>query len=140
MTHRYILSIVCLLGVLAGCEDAHTTDTKSCLVGTWIAESTREGATTRRTMTIQPDGRVKEAIHVAASSGVLNDQLLEGEWSFDGANFKRKYTYVDGTPLTNVNFIYETYELRSVTNSSLVAVSNVGRGEIRFQRVAGKSN
>lgn len=79
---------------------------------------------------------MKETVHLVAPSGASNTELREGEWFFDGANLKRKYTYVDGKPLTNAHFIYETHELKSVTSSELVASSSVGRGELRLKRDA----
>ena len=63
-------------------------------------------------------------------------EVREGEWFFDGVNFKRKYTSLDENGLTNAFFIDETHELISVSASELAGVSRVGWGEIRFRRAA----
>ena len=136
---KHTISIALVLGAIAGallmaCEDPRTGRVKDQLVGTWFAESADHGDITRRVLTMQADGHVHETVRFRASNGASDDHTREGEWSFDGANFKRKYTYVDGKPLTNAYFIYETYELRSVTDTELVAASKAGRGEVRFQR------
>ena len=119
---------------LAACEDQHERDVKARLAGTWYAESTEHGSSVRRVLTFEEDGRVKETVRVMAPNGATKFESRNGEWFFDGVNLKRKYTYVDGKPLTNANFIYETYELKSVTESELVAASSVGRGEVRLKR------
>ena len=129
-----VLLLVLIVSFLAACEDPQVSDIKARLIGTWFVESKEHGGIARRVLTVEANGRVKEMIQTVAPSGASIAESREGEWSFDGVNFKRRYTYVDGKPLTNAHFIYETYELRSVTASELVAVSNVGRGELRFKR------
>ena len=130
---RTALAIL-LLSLLSACEDPRVRDTKGRMVGTWIADSVAHGGVSRRVLTLQADGRVKETIRLVAPSGASDSESREGEWFFDGVNFKRKYTHVDGKALTNAHFIYETHELRSVTASEFVAASRVGKGEVRFQR------
>jgi hypothetical protein len=119
---------------MAGCEDSGTRATKSRMVGTWIAESQEHGGRVQRVLTLGADGRMTDSVRLVAPSGTSKLEEREGEWFFDGVNFKRKYTYVDGKPLTNAHFIYETYELKAVSDSELVGVSGVGRGEVRYQR------
>lgn len=133
---RTSLLLTLMVGLLAACEDAQVRDVKVRLVGTWHVESQEHGGVARRVLTFEADGRVKETVRVTAPSGASESGSREGEWFFDGVNLKRKYTYVDGKPLTNAHFIYETHELKSVTASDLVAASNVGRGEVRFKRDA----
>lgn len=120
--------------LLAGCQDAGTQQTKARLVGTWTSESSSQAGVTRRTLSLQADGRVKDTVHITAPTGVSATEIREGEWFFDGVNLKRKYTYIDGKPLTNAHFIYETQELKSITDSELVASSNVGRGTLKLER------
>lgn len=122
--------------MLAACDDPQTRDVKARLVGTWSTEATEHGGVARRVLTLQADGRVKESVRIVAPSGASDLNSRDGEWFFDGVNIKRKYTHVDGRPLTNAHFIYETHELRSLTESELVAASNVGRGELRFRKEA----
>lgn len=134
MDRRVALSGVFLGCLLTGCEDRQTRDVKARLVGTWVVESPEHGGVARRVLRLQADGHVTETVRLVAPGGAADLELREGEWFFDGLNLKRKYTYVDGKPLTNAHFIYETYELKSVTASELVASSNVGRGEVRLKR------
>ena len=122
--------------MLTACEDPQTRDVKARLVGTWSTESAEHGGVARRVLSLQADGRVRETVRIVAPSGASDLNSRDGEWFFDGVNIKRKYTYVDGKPLTNAHFIYETHELKSLTESELVAASNVGRGELRFRREA----
>lgn len=119
---------------LAACEDPQQRDVKERLVGTWLAESPAHGGSVRRVLTLEQGGRVTETIRTSAPGGATESQSREGEWFFDGVNLKRKYTYVDGKPLTNAHFIYETHELKSVTESELVAASSVGRGDVRLKK------
>ena len=132
--NRLLSAVLLLAGLAAGCDDPHSRDVKARLVGTWVAESREHGGMARRELTLQDDGRLKETVRIIAPSGASDSHSRAGEWFFDGVNLKRKYTYVDGEPLTNAHFIYETHELKSVTPSELVAGSNVGRGELRFKR------
>ncbi|MBC5768339.1 hypothetical protein [Ramlibacter albus] len=126
-----------MTAMLAACEDPQTRDVKARLVGTWFAESQEHGGVARRALTLEAGGHLKESVRIIAPNGASDLESREGEWFFDGVNLKRKYTYVDGQPLTNAHFIYDTHELRSVTASELVAVSNVGRGELRLKREQG---
>lgn len=128
------LSVLFLACLVTACEDRQTRDVKARLVGTWFVESQEHGGIVRRILTLQADGHVTETVRLVAPSGASDVQSREGEWFFDGVNLKRKYTYVDGKPLTNAHFVYETYALKSVTASELVASSNVGRGEVRLKR------
>lgn len=134
MTMARPLIALLAAGMLAACEDSQTRGVKARLVGTWISESKEHGGVAQRALTLQADGRVKEVVRIIAPNGASDLNSRDGEWFFDGVNLKRKYTYVDGRPLTNAHFIYETHELKSVTASELVAGSNVGRGELRFKR------
>ena len=129
-----VLSVMFVACLLAACEDRQIRGVKARLVGTWFVESQEHGGIARRTLTLEANGHVKDTVRLVAPSGASDVQSREGEWFFDGVNLKRKYTYVDGKPLTNAHFIYETYELKSVTASELVASSNVGRGEVHLKR------
>lgn len=135
MRLRVLVSISAVLLLLA-CEDSHTRSTKSRMVGTWVAETQEHGGRAQRVLTLNADGRVTDSVQLVATGGTSKVEEREGEWFFDGLNFKRKYTYIDGKPLTNAHFIYETYELKSVSESELIGSSSMGRGEIRFRRRA----
>jgi hypothetical protein len=126
--------VLLVASLLSSCEDPQVRDVKRRLVGTWVTESEEHGGVTRRVLTLELDGHTRETLQVVAATGASSVQSRDGEWFFDGVNLKRKYTYVDGKPLTNVYFIYETHELKSVTESEFVAASKVGRGEIRLHR------
>lgn len=130
-----LLAVFCL----TACEDGKTLDTRSRLVGTWVLESEEHGRRVQRVLTLGADGRMKDAARTLIPDGSSTSEVREGEWFFDGVNFKRKYTYVDGKPLTNAHFIYETYELKSVTDAELIGSSKVGRGEMRYQRIGSAS-
>jgi hypothetical protein len=120
--------------LLAACDDGPTKATQGRLAGTWIAETAGPAGRVQRVLTLGSGGQLKDASYTLTAGGALPLEVREGEWFFDGVNFKRKYTLVDGKPLTNAFFIYETHELKSVSASELVGVSNVGHGEIRFRR------
>jgi len=130
-----LLPLLLLASLVAACDDPATRDVKERLAGTWFTESQEHGGIARRELTLETDGHLKETVRLVAPNGASRIESREGEWFFDGENLKRKYTYVDGKPLTNAHFIYETHELKSVTASELVASSKVGRGEVRLKRV-----
>lgn len=128
------LSVLFVASLVAACEDPQLGAVKKLLVGTWFVESKEQGGITRRVLTLETDGDLRESVQTLTPSGGSSSESREGEWFFDGVNLKRKYTYVDGKPLTNAHFVYETHELKSVTASELVASSRVGRGEMRLKR------
>lgn len=136
VSRTVVLALVLLAGVLTACDDPKTRDVRARLAGTWFVEAEVHGGIARRVLTLGADGHVKEFVRLVAPSGASDTESREGEWFFDGVNLKRKYTYVDGKPLTNAHFIYETHEVKSVTASELVASSNVGKGELRLKRDA----
>ena len=127
-----VLASVVLLGA---CEDDRVRETKARLVGTWFAESEVQGTRVQRELTLAPDGAAKEITRTRTANGASASETREGEWFFDGVNVKRKYTFIDGKPLTNAYFIYETQTLQSVTDTELVGTSTVGAGTIRLVRV-----
>lgn len=134
MDRTLTVPLVFLAALLTACEDPQVRDVKARLVGTWVAESMEHGGVARRVLTLEASGHAKETVRITASGGASASESREGEWSFDGVNLKRRYTHVDGKPLTNAHFIYQTHELKSVTDTELVASSNVGRGEMRLRR------
>jgi hypothetical protein len=134
MIREATLALLAAACILAGCEEPQVREVKGRLVGTWVGESQEHGGIARRTLTLQSNGEVTETVRLVASGGASEGQSRRGEWSYDGVNLKRRYTFVDGKPLTNAHFIYETHELKSVTASELVASSNVGRGHVRLRR------
>jgi hypothetical protein len=131
----WLLPLALLLALeLAACDSDTTKATKNRLAGTWIAETAGPAGRVQRVLTLGIGGGLKDASYTLAAGGALPLEVREGEWFFDGVNFKRKYTSIDGKRLTNAFFIYETHQLTSVSASELVGVSRVGQGEIRFRR------
>ena len=135
--YRWLLPMALLF---AACDDDPTQATKGRLVGTWVAETAEPTGRVRRVLALEAGGRAKDSSFVLTAGNAAPLEVREGEWFFDGVNFKRKYTRVDGMPLTNAFFIYETHELKSVSASELVGFSSVGQGEIRFRKALSEAN
>ena len=135
MTGQIIARWLILIALfLAACDDGPTRAAKGRLVGTWVSEKAERSGQLRRVLALEADGKVKNSSFVLTGAVGLPVDMREGEWFLAGVNFKRKYTRIDGKPLTNAFFVYETHELISVSATELVGFSSVGQGEIRFRK------
>ena len=106
------------------------------LIGTWLREYREAGVHIRRVATIKADGTFEETSKIVDPQGSVTRETRGGEWFFDGINFKRKYTLLDGKPVSSVHFNYTTLELKLPLRHELIGVDNVRKREIRYLRVA----
>ncbi|PSL78939.1 hypothetical protein C7T35_40260 [Variovorax sp. WS11] len=106
------------------------------LVGTWLSEIDYEGAKIRAVTDMTQDGAFRELERAVDSKGMSTEASYGGEWSFDGINFKRKYTSKDGRLLSNSKFEYATYAVRMSKNNEFVGVDNVQQRTVQFARTS----
>lgn len=104
------------------------------LIGRWLEELSVDGLQTRSIVTLDRDGTFVEMEKSSDASGLISQQTHAGEWSFDGVNFKRKYTSMNGQPLSNARFGYTTYAVKHIAKNEFVGIDNVRKREVRFSQ------
>ena len=104
------------------------------LVGRWLEELSVDGVQVRSVVILDQDGKFIEVEKTLDASGSTKQETHAGEWSFDGINFKRKYTGLNGQPLSNARFGYATYAVRFFAKNEFIGVDNVRTRETRFSR------
>jgi hypothetical protein len=109
-------------------------DIRQKLVGTWISEYSDEGGKSRTVTELSQDGGFREVEKTVNSSGEVKEATHAGDWSFDGMNFKRKYTSLEGRPLPNSQFGFATYAVTMSGSDKFVGVDNIRKLTIRFVR------
>ena len=136
--HRHGLLFVILGAISATSCDVSTpkptTDIRERLVGTWLSELDEDGGRIRSVVTLNQEGKFREVEKIFEPNGQTKLATHTGEWFFDGTNFKRKYTSSNGQSLSNSQFAYVTYAVKSSTNSEFVGADNVRQKEVRFVR------
>lgn len=137
--HRRELFFATFGAVLtASCGDSSpkpTDDIRQRLVGKWRWELQEDGVSTRSIVTLDQDGKFRELEEIFETNGPMKQVTHTGEWFFDGINFKRKYTHLNGQPLSNAQFAYATYAIKSSTKNEFAGVDNVRRTVVHFSRV-----
>ena len=136
--YRRKLLLVALSAVLTvSCDNTSlkpSNDVRQRLVGRWAEEFSTDGNQIRSIVILSQDGKFLELEKVLGANGSTKQETHAGEWSFDGTNFKRKYTSLNGQPLLNAQFGYTTYEVKLVEKNEFVGVDNVRTREVRFRR------
>lgn len=121
----------------ASCDDSSlkpADDVRQRLIGRWLEELSADGLQIRSIVTLDRDGTFIEVEKTLEASGLAKQETHAGEWSFDGINFKRKYTSLNGQPLSNARFGYATYAVKSFAKNEFIGVDNVRTKETRFSR------
>lgn len=136
--HRRNLFLGIFSAVLtASCDDSSpkpAEDVRQRLIGRWLEELSDDGLQIRSIVTLDRDGTFIEVEKTLEASGSTKQETHAGDWSFDGINFKRKYTSLNGQPLSSARFGYATYAVKSFAKNEFVGVDNVRARETRFNR------
>ena len=138
-SRRLVTVMALTVLLLAACHnppaDSAADDVRQLLVGGWLREYAQDGARVRRLLVLGDDGRFRETARVVDAAGIVTDHSHAGDWTFDGANLKRRYTSFDGKQPSAPTLPYVTYQLRFESKYAFVGTDNVRRREVRYQRV-----
>ncbi len=137
MHRRKLVTLIFPAVLIAACDDSslkRVDAVRQRLVGRWLEELSLDGAKIRSIVTLDQDGKFFELEEVLDANGSIKQKKHAGEWSFDGINFKRKYTSLNGQPLSNAQFGYATYAVKSFEQDRFIGVDNVRATETRFSR------
>lgn len=137
MHRRKLLLWIGSAALTASCDDSSlkpADNVRQRLVGRWLEELSVDGVQIRSIVTLDRDGTFIEVEKILEASGMTKQETHAGEWSFDGVNFKRKYTSLNGQSLTNAQFGYATYAVKSFEKDVFVGLDNVRKRETRFSR------
>lgn len=104
------------------------------LVGTWLNDTDEAGVKTRTVIDVAEDGGFHEFEKIVESDGSSKQVSYAGDWSFDGTNFKRKYTSKDGQPLPRSQVGYATYAVNMSRDDEFLGVDNVQQKTVKFSR------
>jgi hypothetical protein len=133
MRRRSLFLLIIASILLASCKD-ESNITRQKLVGKWLEESTSGGVQTRSIIILELSGAFIETEKTIETDGVIKQDVHSGEWSFDGINFKRMYTNLNNKPLSNAQFRYATYAVKSLSEIEFFGLDNIRAKEIRFSR------
>ena len=100
------------------------------LVGTWLREFEEGGVKVRRVLVLEQSGRFRETARMTDSAGAEKRVMGEGDWLFDGRNFKRRYARVEGGRIQ-----FATFELSFPSRYEFVGVDNVHKLKVTYRRV-----
>lgn len=132
-----IIILLALVASFAGCDDAQSLkaeETRQKLVGTWMREIEKSGDKARRVLVLGADGKFNETLVVEFADGRRGQETRAGEWSYDGMNFKRRYTHENGRQLSG-NFNFATFALTSFDGRQFEGRNHAQGEEIRYRRV-----
>ena len=138
MRRRLVSSLWLALPLLAaGCDTAPdpAQEISERLVGSWLRDYEERGTRIRRVLLLQPDGRFREISRSLGpeEAGVRHEH--EGEWLYDGTNLKRRYTLMDGKPVSAPTMPFAAFQIRFNGNHEFIGLDNVRGRELRYQRV-----
>ena len=141
--HIISMTLVCLM--VTACDNASMpADTANALavesvqqelVGSWVREYEEKGVRARRLLVLEPDGNFREGVRITDSEGAITEHSHEGTWLYDGVNFKRKYTRMDGKPPSRLNLPFAAFQLRFESRNVFIGIDNVHKNEVRYRRV-----
>jgi hypothetical protein len=135
--HRRKLLLFVVVVFTSACDDSSlkaNDAVRQRLVGKWLEELSADGNQIRSIITLGQDGNFTELEKIGNTTSSTTQLTHAGEWSFDGINFKRKYTSLNGQPLSNAQFGYATYAVKSFVKNEFIGVDNVRTREARFSR------
>ena len=139
MRRRLVFSCLWLALPLlaAGCdaEPAAHEEIRERLVGSWLRDYEERGTRIRRVLLLQHDGRFREVSRSLGpeEAGVRHEH--EGQWLYDGTNLKRRYTLMDGKPVSAPTMPFAAFQIRFNGSHEFIGLDNVRRRELRYQRV-----
>ena len=137
MLRRHLLLSLPAIAGLAACDEPPDAqaDARDRLVGTWLREFEEGGFKVRRVLVLQPQGKFHETTKVTDAQGTQKQATSEGDWFFDGTNFKRKYTFVDSRQMSGGRITFATFEVKFPSRGEFVGVDNVHKLTVAYHRV-----
>ncbi|MBC7436771.1 MAG: hypothetical protein H7332_11965 [Bdellovibrionales bacterium] len=132
MFRRHFIFLAPACAALAACEQSPDAadDTRDQLVGTWLREIEEGGVKARRVLVLQTNGKFTETTRITAADGAEKLVTGEGDWLFDGRNFKRRYARVDGGRIQ-----FATFEVKFPSRTEFIGVDNVRKVQVTYRRV-----
>jgi hypothetical protein len=117
---------------LSACDQAPDaqSDMRDQLVGTWLREFEQDGVKVRRVLVLEQSGMFRETARMWDGDGLEKHVMGEGDWLFDGRNFKRRYARVEGGRIQ-----FATLEVSFPSHSEFVGVDNVHKRTVTYRRV-----
>lgn len=129
-----LVGTICVVGCDSE-KSARKDATRAKLVGTWLRESDDGGRKLRRIVALAGDKSFQEFAKIASADGSVETEEHKGEWFFDGTNFKRKYTHLNGVPLSSSRMTYATFRLESSAADEIIGVDDVRQVRVVYRRV-----
>ena len=135
---RRALAWLALAVVAAGCDSAPdpNDEIRDRLVGTWLRDYEEDGTRVRRILVLQPDGHFHEMSRSLGPQQAGARHAHEGEWLYDGTNLKRRYTRMDGQPVSAPQMPFAAFQIRFNGSHEFTGTDNVRHREVRYHRVA----
>ena len=135
---RFIGLGVLVAAIVSGCESAESArveDVRGKLVGTWLTEAESGPQKLRRVLALAGDGKFTDHI-VIATAGQREERVeFSGEWSYDGANLKRRFLRENGRQYSGSKIRFATFPLVSASSSEFVVDDNIQGAKVAFRRV-----
>ena len=129
-----------LAGLLQACNDAPADLPEEVvqdrLPGTWLREFEEKGVRVRRVLVLENDGKFRELVRITDTSGAVTEQNHAGSWLYDGTNLKRKYTLMNGKPVSAPTLPFAAFELKFPSRYEFIGIDNIRKREVRYQWVA----
>jgi hypothetical protein len=131
-----VLALLLISTVSCGRPTTPTEDRiRQELVGTWMSETNEEGVRIRVVVNVIGGGGFREVESSVDPDGTSKQNSYAGEWSFDGTNFKRRYTSKDDQPLPNSQVGYTTYAVSMFRADEFLGVDHGHRRTVKFSRM-----
>ena len=134
---RRRMALVLLALLAAGCDSPPdpTDEVRDRLVGTWLRDYEESGTRVRRILVLEPGGHFRETSRSLGPSEEGVRHVHEGDWLYDGTNLKRRYTLMDGQPVSAPTMPFAAFQIRFTGSHEFTGVDNVRHRELRYQRV-----
>jgi len=130
-------SVLLQAALASGCNTAPDPgdEVRERLVGTWLRDYEENGTHVRRILVLEADGRFREESRSLGPSEAGVHHSHEGEWLYDGTNLKRRYTLMDGQPVSAPTMPFAALQIRFTGSHEFTGTDNVRHRELRYQRV-----
>lgn len=139
MRRKIVAVILAALAVLAaGCDpaaDEASSEIQERLVGTWLRDYDENGTHVRRILVLEPGGHFRELSRTLGPQQAGARHEHEGEWLYDGTNLKRRYTRMDGKPVSAPTMPFAAFQIKFETRHEFTGTDNVRHRELRYHRV-----
>ena len=133
---RSLLCPILLAALAAGCDSAPdpADEVRERLVGTWLRDYVDNGTRVRRVLVLEPHGRFREMSRSLGPQELGTRHAHEGDWLYDGTNLKRRYTLMDGEPVSAPTMPFAAFQIHFTGSHEFRGVDNVRRRELRYRR------